>query len=111
MKQIRYFLFILKPNFEVKPGTSLGQFMENLDETNKSILRSHFQYMEKLDDENRFLLGGPCLDVSKLIFIIKGETIEEVTNLVKCDPTIKSEYFRISSISEFNPSVGSCIKK
>ena len=106
----RYFIFILKPNFHVEPGTNLGEFMQSLDEKNKSILNSHFQYMEKLDQEDRFLLGGPCLDVSKLVFILKSNSFQEANHLVLNDPTIKSDFFRISSSSEFSPSVGTCIK-
>ncbi|MHA2029977.1 MAG: YciI family protein [Candidatus Kariarchaeaceae archaeon] len=110
MNDSRYFLFILKPNFQVEKGTDLSVFINNVDERGKSIIDSHFQYMKKLDNEERFLLGGPCLDVSKLIFIIKGDSFEEATGLVQNDPTIKSDFFRISSSSEFNPSVGLCLK-
>ncbi len=58
MNDNRYFLFILKPNFLVEPGTNLTEFLKNLDEKNLSIINSHFQYVEMLDKEERFLIGG-----------------------------------------------------
>ena len=105
-----YFYYKLKPKINVPPNCSLNEFMGNLSMVQKEIVQKHFNYMDEINKLGKILLGGPCLDVWELIFILKVITEQEADDLMSKDPTIENELFYISEKHPFQPSVGTILE-
>jgi uncharacterized protein YciI len=57
-------------------------------------LRSHGAYMKQLYDNNQLLHGGPFLDDSGGISIIKAESIEQAQAILDADPAIVNAVYK-----------------
>lgn len=80
------FVGILTPKIK---SNSIEDYMSKLSDKEKNALHEHFAYMEMLDKSGVIVIGGPCLNASKLIIIFQAESLSEANNIILDDPTVK----------------------
>lgn len=72
-----------------------------------SLFRGHFDNINNLAAEGKMIVAGPLEKNDKTyrgIFIFNVETIEEVNELLKNDPTITSKIFDVEIFKWYGPA-------